>query len=205
MGPVNVTTLTLNPAGIVNVQLAGTSVQFNGIAAPMIYTLATAVAAVVPYGVSGTSSQVTVTYQGQTSAPFQVSVAASVPGLFTANSSGTGQVAALNQDGSVNSGNNPAAPGGIVTLFATGEGQTSPSGVDGKPAVVPLPQPLLPVSVTIGGISAEVLYAGAAPGEVAGVMQINAQIPAGLSGTSLRVVMKIGSAQTQSGATIAIR
>lgn len=204
MGPGQVATLTLNIAGIVNTQLAGTSVQVNGIAAPMVYTLAAAVAAVVPYEVSDTSAQVTVTYQGQTSAPFQVSVASSVPGLFTANSSGTGQVAALNGDGSVNNSNHLASPGSTVTLFATGEGQTSPSGVDGKPVAVPLPRPLLPVTVTIGGVNAPVSYAGGAPGEVAGVMQINAQIPAGVGGSAAPIMLRVGNAQSQSGATLAV-
>ena len=204
MGPTQIATLTLNSAGLVSTQLAGTSVQFDGVAAPLIYTLATAVGAVVPYGISGTTAQVTVAYQGQISAPFQVSVASSVPGLFTTNSSGSGQLAALNQDGSVNGSGHLAAPGSYITLFATGEGQTSPSGVDGKLGAVPLPSPLLPVSVTIGGNTANVSYAGAAPGEVAGVIQINAQIPGSVSGTAVPVVLKVGNAQSQSGATIAV-
>jgi len=195
----------ISASGSFGTQLAGASIQFNGVAAPLIYVSAAAAAAIVPYEVSGPTAQVTVTYQGQTSAPFQVPVLASIPGLFTANSSGTGEVAALNQDSSINSSSNPAAPGSIVTLFATGEGQTSPAGVDGKLAAAPLPKPLLPVSVTMGSIGAYVAYAGGAPGEVAGVMQVNAQLPAGVTGPAVPVLLIVGSATSQIGATIAVQ
>src|SRR5438105_2401617 len=53
-----------------------------------------------------------------------------------------------------------------TTFFATGEGQTSPAGADGKPDAAPYAAPKLLVSVKIGGQTAEILYAGAAPGEV---------------------------------------
>jgi uncharacterized protein (TIGR03437 family) len=194
----------ISPTGGFGPQAGGASIQFNGVAAPLIYVSATAAAAIVPYEVSGSTAQVTVTYQGQMSAPFQVPVISSIPGLFTANSSGTGEVAALNQDSSINSINNPAAPGSIVTLFATGEGQTSPAGVDGRLAVVPLPHPLLPVSVTMGSIGANVSYSGGAPGEVAGVMQVNVQLPAGVTGPAVPVLLIVGTATSQAGATIAV-
>jgi uncharacterized protein (TIGR03437 family) len=194
----------ISPTGGFGPQAGGASIQFNGVAAPLIYVSATAAAAIVPYEVSGSMAQVTVTYQGQMSAPFQVPVISSIPGLFTANSSGTGEVAALNQDSSINSINNPAAPGSIVTLFATGEGQTSPAGVDGKLAVVPLPHPLLPVSVTMGSIGANVTYSGGAPAEVAGVMQVNVQLPAGVTGPAVPVLLIVGTATSQTGATIAV-
>jgi uncharacterized protein (TIGR03437 family) len=55
-------------------------------------------------------------------------VVPSVPGIFTKTQTGTGQAAALNQDGSPNSEANPAARGSTVSLFATGEGQTYTGG-----------------------------------------------------------------------------
>ena len=192
--------------GVFPAQLAGVSIRFNGVAAPLIYVSATAAAAIVPYEVSGPTAQVTVMTHGQTSVPFQTSVASSAPGLFTANSSGTGEVAALNQDGTVNSSSNPAASGSTVSLFATGEGQTSPPGVDGQIAAAPLPRPLLPVTATVGGQPAKVQYAGGAPGEVAGLMQVNVQIPSvvGLSGPGVPVAITVGNASSQTGATIAV-
>lgn len=50
--------------------------------------------------------------------------------------------------------------------------------IAGKPNTAPLPEPVLPVAVTIGGMSAEVVYAGGAPDFIAGAMQVNARIPA---------------------------
>ena len=204
LGPAQLVSLTLTSDGLVSNQLAGTTVQFNGIAAPMIYTSATVVAAVVPYGVTGNNAQVTVTYQGTTSAPLSVPVAGSVPGIFTANASGSGQASASNQNGTINSAGQPAPIGSVVTLYATGEGQTSPGGIDGKPVGVPLPHPILPVSVTIGGVDADVQYKGGAPGLVAGVMQLNVIVPAGVSGPAVPVVLRVGTAQSQAATTIAV-
>ena len=75
-------------------------------------------------------------------------VAPSSPGLFTADSTGHGQAAGLNQDGTANSATNPAHVGDVIVLYATGEGQTSPAGIDGQPASAPAP--VLPLKVTIG-------------------------------------------------------
>src|ERR1019366_186980 len=173
---------------------------------PMIYTSAAQVAAVVPYGITGNTAQVTVTFQGQTTGVFSVPIASSAPGLFTSDGSGKGQAAAVNQDNSLNTGGTPAKVGDVIVLFATGEGQTVPGGVDGKPAAVPLPQPNLPVSVTIGGQTVKPLYAGGAPGEVAGVMQINVQIPIGIqTGNAVPVVVQVGNVSSQPGVTIAVR
>jgi len=125
--------------------------------------------------------------------------------LFTADSSGKGQAAAANFDGSINSASNPAAIGSVVSLLVTGEGQTWPMGLDGKPASDPLPLPFLPVGVTIGGKSANINYAGGAPG-LAGVMQIKAEIPTGVSsGPSVPLEVQVGGIPTQAEVTIAVR
>ena len=88
--------------------------------------------AIVPYNVAGkASTQMQVEYLGMLSDPVTVPVAAAVPGLFTKDFSGTGQGAIVNQEGSLNSAANPAARGSIVSLYATGEGETNPSGIDG--------------------------------------------------------------------------
>ena len=135
-----------------------------------------------------------VSYQGQTSAPIEVPLAAAAPALFTANESGTGQAAAVNQDGTYNNAANPANAGGWVSLYATGFGQTNPPGEDGALSLVPpagvLPLPVLqPIIVTIGGLSANTNYAGGAPDIVQGVMQVNAQIPSGLPAGNAAVVV----------------
>jgi uncharacterized protein (TIGR03437 family) len=91
-----------------------------------------------------------------------------------------------------------------VIFYATGGGQTNPAGVDGSPAAAPYPSPVEPVSVTIGGTKAAVAYAGAAPGFIAGLLQINVQIPTGLLSTA-PLILTIGSASSQPASTITIK
>lgn len=112
---------------------------------------------------------------------------------------------AVNQDGSFNSETNAAPRGSIVTLFATGEGQTEPAAANGMPARPPYAVPVLPVGFTIGRYDAEILYAGAAPGLV-GVFQINARVPSGFVPTGvLGVELFIGASRSQPGVTIAVK
>jgi len=199
--------LELDGSGYVKTQLQGTRVLFNGVPAPLIFTSETQVGVVAPYALDGNATlRVVVERQGVRSAPVELALAQSAPGLFTLNSSGAGGGAILNQDGSINTPDNPAERGSIVVLFGTGEGQTEPGGQDGKIAAEILPRPRLTVSVTIGGRPADVLYAGGAPGLVAGVIQVNARVPADLPQTGeLPVVLQVGSAASQHGVTLAVR
>jgi uncharacterized protein (TIGR03437 family) len=161
----------------------------------MIYASSTVTAAVVPYALYGSdTATVAVTYKGQTSRTFRSPIAPTAPGVFTANASGSGQAAALNENGSLNKTSNPAAIGSIIVLYATGEGITTPAGVDGKIAgTPPLPQVVQPVTVNIGGTTADLAYGGAAPTLVAGVLQINARIPPGITpGDAIPVQLNIG-------------
>jgi uncharacterized protein (TIGR03437 family) len=208
LGPSRLVAATVGSDGLYDTQLAGTAVTFNGTPAPMIYTSATQVAAIVPYEIISTTPTsgpqagqiaVTATYQGESSTTiekFIPLIMPSAPGLFTLDSTGQGQAAAINQDGvTLNTASTPAKVGDVISLYATGEGQTTPAGVDGKLATPPYPKPNSSVSVTIGGTPAQVLYAGGAPGEVAGLMQVNAQIPSGIqTGNSVPVVVQIVSA-----------
>ena len=164
---------------------------FDGVAAPMIYSSALQVSCVAPFGLAGkTSTQIQVEYNGVRSNIVAVPVQAASPGIFTLDASGRGQGAILNQDNSVNSASNPATGGSIIVIYATGAGQTNPDSVDGRITGAQLPLPRLPVTVSIGGVDAQVLYAGAAPGLVSGVLQVNARIPAGLAATSATVKIK---------------
>ncbi|HMC59994.1 MAG TPA: IPT/TIG domain-containing protein, partial [Candidatus Solibacter sp.] len=190
--------------GQVATQLAGTTVLFNGTAAPVMYTSATQVGAVVPYATPGNSVQVVVQYQGLSTAPVSVPLAATAPGVFTAEGTGRGAAAARNQDGSSNNSGSPAPPGSVVTFFATGEGVTVPAGVDGRVTGTLLPKPAAPVTATIGGVPATVQFAGEAPNNVAGVMQVNVTVPANLPAGALPLVLTVGAAGSQPGVTIAV-
>jgi uncharacterized protein (TIGR03437 family) len=206
LGPSSLVQYQADSNGLVANSLGGTSVYFNGVLAPMIYTSANQVAAVVPFGISGSLAQMYVQYQSVTSVPFNASVASQIPAIFTLNGSGTGQAAAVNnKDGSINGAAHPAKVGDYVQLYITGAGQTSPTGIDGLINTTPLPTVVGTVKVTIGSQTANVNFAGGAPGSVAGVIQVNAQIPSGITpGSAVPVTVQVGSSNSQPGVTIAV-
>ncbi len=207
IGPPTAAYATVDPStGKLATTIGGVQVLFNGIPAPMIYASSTQVSAVVPYEIaSAANPSVRITFEGQTSDAYQLSLAAAAPGLFAQNASGGGQGAILNQDNTLNWGGNLAAPGSIVQMFLTGEGQTNPPGVTGAitSATLPPPQvtpaPALPIQVMIGGQPAVYTYAGEAPGMVAGVMQLNVRIPANVQPGLDFVVVSIGGKMSQGG------
>jgi uncharacterized protein (TIGR03437 family) len=135
---------------------------------------------------------------------------ASAPALFAQNASGSGPGAILNQDNSLNGPDNPAAKGSIVQVYMTGEGQTNPPGITGAitTATLPPPQvtpaPVQPIQVLIDGQPALYTYAGEAPGLVAGVMQLNVQIPANVPSGALSIQVSIGGSMSQSGITVSV-
>jgi uncharacterized protein (TIGR03437 family) len=187
--------------------LDGASVLFDGTPAPLLYAAPNQINAIVPYGIDKkASTEVQVTQRGQAIADLQLSVADATPAVFTMDGSGVGQGAILNQNSSVNSPDNPAEKGSIIVVFATGGGQTDPGGTDGQIAGDTLPKPLLPVSVQIGGLEAMVLYAGAAPGLVAGVLQINCVVPIDSpSGYAVPITFSVGNTSSPAGVILAVQ
>jgi uncharacterized protein (TIGR03437 family) len=185
-GPANGAGLQLDSSGRVGTQLGGTQVMFDGIAAPILFANNSQVNLVVPYEVAGqASTQVQAMLQGKPTNTIALPVTDSSPGVF----------AIVNQDLSVNSASNPAGAGSTLVLYGTGEGVTNPASLDGAVNSSVFPKPQLPVSVQIGGQNAQLVYAGAGPGFVAGVLQVNAQIPTGVTG-SVPLQLKIGNAST---------
>jgi uncharacterized protein (TIGR03437 family) len=188
--------------GRFSAELGGTTLSFNGVPAPILYTSAGQVAAVVPYALTGASARVELSYRGEVSTAFEGTAAPSAPALFTLGQTGAGQAAALNAvDGTVNTAANPVKIGGYISLYATGEGLTLPAGADGELMGNTARGPILRVAVTVGGIPAAVQYAGGAPGQVAGLMQVNVQIPTGVQpGGYVLVVLQVGDRTTTPGA-----
>ena len=190
---------------IPNVSASTTKVTFDGVTAPLIAVTSTQITAVVPYDVAaGASTQLQVTAGALASQPVMLSVAPTAPGIFTLSGTGSGQAAVLNQDGSINSPTNPAAPGSEVSIFATGGGQTIPAGVNGQVISTPAPTNAIAVAVIIGGQPAQVVYSGGSPGLISGVLQVNAIVPSGATG-NVPIVLTIGGASSQPGVTIWLR
>jgi uncharacterized protein (TIGR03437 family) len=213
MGPATPAYATTDPAtGKLATTIGGVQVLFHGTPAPMIYASSTQLSAVVPYEMAPVSNpSVWIKYSNQTSNAYPLTVAATAPGLFSQNASGSGPGAILNQDNSVNGPNYPAAKGSIVQVYLTGEGQTNPASVTGAitTATLPPPQvtpaPLLAVTVTINGQPAQYAYAGEAPSLVAGMMQLNVQIPANAPSGALPIVVSIGGNPSQNGVTVSVQ
>jgi uncharacterized protein (TIGR03437 family) len=208
MGPERTAALQLDANGLVSRTTGDVRILFDGVPAPIVYASATQCSAVAPYfGTAKSTTHVQVEYKGVRSAPLTVPVSATAPGLFTQDFTGKGPGAILNEDNVTrNSASAPARPGSVVILWGTGEGVTDPPGVDGRPAADVLPKPIAPVSVQIGGLPAVVEYAGAAPGNIPGLFQINARIPTGVAlGDQIPVRVKIGNSMSPDGVTVAVR
>jgi uncharacterized protein (TIGR03437 family) len=145
-----------------------------------------------------------VTRDGNISVPQSLAVAAAQPGVFATNQAGSGQGVILKADGvTIAQPATPAKVGEALTIYCTGLGAVSPSVASGVPAPTsPLSRTVNPVTVTIGGQTAMVLFAGLTPGS-AGLYQVNAVVPAGVSGDTVPVVMSV-SGQTSPMVTISV-
>ncbi|HEX3744639.1 MAG TPA: IPT/TIG domain-containing protein [Bryobacteraceae bacterium] len=206
MGPATLAVGAIGSNGSYPTSLAGVTVTVGGHPAPILYASAAQTAVVVPFEVSGVTTQVFMQYQGQFSAPFPVTLAQSTPGIFTANLSGQGQAAAINDANNVftyNNSANPANAGDYIEIYVTGAGQTSPAGVDGQPYAGLAPC-LLPASVTIGGVTESPQYCGGVPGQIAGLTQLNVLVPPGLTAGNVPISVTIGGVTAQSGVTAAV-
>ena len=207
VGPAQAAAGLITPDGRYTTTLAGTQVLFDGTPAPLLYAANGQLAAVVPYAIDGKlGTQVQVINAGGVSDQVAMPVTPTAPSIFSADTSGSGQGAILNEDGvTVNSKAKPATAGSVIAIYATGEGQTAPPGIDGQLALATLPKPKLPVQVLINGKVAEVMYAGAAPQGVAGLFQVNARIPADTPAGEVPVQVQVGSAVSQAGITVVVQ
>jgi len=162
--------------GLLDTKFGQTRVLYDGVPAPILFARADQVNAIVPSAVAErTKTRVPVEYRGLASSWQMLSVAESAPGLFTVNGAGSGQVLALNQDGSPNSAVNPA------------------------------PRPVLPVTPLLGGQAAEVSEAVSVPGLAGMLqvkVRVPGTVAAG---SAVPVTLKAGSAQSQAGVTLVVQ
>jgi uncharacterized protein (TIGR03437 family) len=189
--------------------LGNTQILLGGRALPLLYVSTGQVNAQVPPDLQvNTQNQILVQRNSVPSVASQISVSAASPAIFTQNSSGTGQGAITNAiTGAVANASNPVTPGvDYVSIYCTGLGVTNPAIAAGQPA--PSSPPFAPTvntaTVTIGGLPAQVLYAGLAP-TYAGLYQVNAAVPAGLSPGNQPVVVSIAGQSSPPGVTIAVK
>jgi len=167
-----------NAQGGVPLELSGVKVFFGDQQAPVIYAQSQQVNALAPFElIPGSTTTVTLEYNGATFGSVSVPVNAGTPGLFRAQPNVSAQAYAVNQDGTINGPSNPASAGSVVALWGTGFGPIGPACATGAL------NPSMAVNLAQGyGAAFEeqtpVLYAGSAPTLLCGVVQINIQVPA---------------------------
>ena len=206
IGPSVPVGLQMDSSGKVATSLAGLTVSFDGNPAPLLYAAAGQINAVVPFAVAGESTTLMrVSAPGGAAFTVTLPVATAAPAIFATNAAGQGAI--LNADLSVNAAGNPAARGSWIAIYATGTGVLSPAVADGTMVgATNLPLSVAPVAVSIGGQAATAGYQGAAPGLVAGVMQINAQVPASVTpGTAVPVTIGVGGTAGLNTVTMAVK
>lgn len=207
LGPATLAGYQFAANGLLETSLAGTQVLIDGIPAPLYYASSGQVSAFVPYAASQKQCvSVQAVYEGRTSDPVRVAVAGAQPALFSRDFSGLGPGVIFNQNATLNAPANAALRGTIVAIYLTGDGQTTPAGSDGKLGGASPTRPVLPVSVYMNGVQADVIYAGGVHDAVAGVFQVNARIPLTLTPSdAVSVMVNVGPAATPFGVTLAVR
>lgn len=198
------------PGGSIATLLGGTRVLVDGAAVPLIYTMDEQVAAMIPFAVDGRATVlIQVEYNGVLSTGVSFPVRASVPGVFTTSGSGTGQAVAFNCAGSpavctLNSESSPANKGDVLVLYATGLGPTTPPSVDGQ-ITTGATQLHTGLVAEIDGLPATVVYAGGAPGLVAGLSQVNITVPEMKGNKTASLKLTVRGYSSQDGVTVAIK
>jgi uncharacterized protein (TIGR03437 family) len=182
-------TLSTNydPTASYPTSVAGTTVTFNGIAAPLLRLSPGKIRAIVPFTLAGqTSVQVVVHRFDQTSDTFTLPLQDTSPGIFTSRHDGTGAGPILQQgsDGQFtpNSPDDPAAAGTALKIFATGAGAWS-APPQSDVFIFGENFTTQPVSLTIGGQPANNTWS---------VLQVNPVVPDGVSSGPQPVVLTVG-------------
>jgi uncharacterized protein (TIGR03437 family) len=182
--------------------LGETSVSISAggqtLAAPMIYTTAGQVAAILPSATPVGSATATVTYNGATSAPQSFNVVSSSFGIFSVNQQGNGTGIVTNTNYQVFLPTSAALAGDAAIIWGTGLGPVS-SDVN-APTVANLN---VPVQVLVGGQQAKISYQGRS-GCCAGLDQIVITIPSGVAGCSVPVVVVTNGNTVSNTTTTAI-
>ena len=206
LGPPSLMPPQFDSSGRMPSSLGGTQILFDGVPAPVVYALVNQTSVIVPFSVAGkASTKVTYSYGTVQSSPVMVQVAPSAPGIFSVDQSGSGAGAILNENWSLNSASNPAPGGTVVQVFGTGGGAVIGSITDGQIVGTPLPTLAATVTATVGGQPAAVTYYGPAPYEVAGMLQVNVQIPRGLASGPQPIVLMVGGTPSQQNLTVAVK
>jgi uncharacterized protein (TIGR03437 family) len=188
-------------------QLSGTQLRMGDKPLPILYASPGQINVQLPFDLPLNSQyQVTVQRGGVLSVPEELVIAAAQPGIFTTAQTGIGQGVIVKSDlVTLAQPGTPASAGDVIVLYCTGLGTVDPPVGAGVAAPTsPLSQTVNPVSVTVGGQSAQVLFAGLSPGSAA-LYQVNAIVPAGVApGAQVPVTITVAG-QTSPVVTMAVQ
>jgi uncharacterized protein (TIGR03437 family) len=172
--------------------VSGVSVLINGKNAPIYFVSAGQINALVPFATTGPTATIVVQNNGANSNTVTVPVAATAPGIYSMDQSGSGSGAILHADFSLVSDANPAAAGETVLIYLTGMGATTPTVADGTAGTAgTLYKAVSDATIYIGGKPGTVAFNGLAPG-FPGLYQINVTLPTALPGSG-RLPLAIGT------------
>jgi uncharacterized protein (TIGR03437 family) len=194
--------LNQSPALPYNTQLGATAALIAGRPLPLQFATDGQINAIIPYDVPvNTTVQLIVTNGPSISVPEPVIIAPTQPAVFTKDLSGKGAgiVVGVRADSSTYmvDASHPLSPGDVATIYCAGLGAVNPPVVAGTAAPrTSLSSASNQVTVTMGGHPAVVLFAGLAP-EYAGLYQVNAQVPAGITpGDNIPLVLAAAGQQS---------
>jgi len=206
LGPQTGVSFTVNSKGSLDDTLSGATITVGGLQAIPLFVQNGQINVILPYTLPTTGqANVVVQYNNLTSADFSIPLTPADVQIFTANASGSGPGSILNQDFSVNTASNPAAPGSVVAVFGTGGGAVNPAVVAGNVAGDTLSWISGQYSATVNGENATVLYAGSAPGLVYGVYQFNVQLPTDLASGPATIVLNVAGSLSQPNVTVFVK
>jgi uncharacterized protein (TIGR03437 family) len=184
--------------GVMPTSLGNVEVYFEGWPAYLYYVSPTQINLLVPSALLPGNFQFWVARQGTSGPIVTVTLQSAAPAMFQYP---TGTAIATHPDGSLVSTGSPAAAGDIVTLWATGLGNTNPELEDGVlPSTAQWLSQLNLFGVWINGAALDpsaILYAGVAPG-FAGLYQVNVQLPVQLPANP-EIRMGLGGAMSPAG------
>lgn len=186
-------------------QLGNTQVLIAGQQIPLVFVSQFQINAVVPFGLNINTTHQVLVQRGITySDPAPIDVAAAQPNIFLAF--GYGIIFAARADGTppfLISPTAPAKAGDILVIYCDGLGATDPAVPDGIGSPLsPLAQTTSPVTVSVGGKNATVLFSGLVPGFV-GLYQVNATLPDGVAhGMSVPVTLSIAGLTGVAASTV---
>ena len=157
--------------------LNGVSVLINNKPAPLYFVSPQQINVLVPFGTTGPTATIVVQNSNVNSNTVTVPVAATAPGIYTLDQSGSGGGAILHVDYSLVNAAKPAIGGETVLIYLTGLGTVTPAVADGTAGNInTLYTANADVTVYVGGEQATVLFKGLAPG-YPGLYQLNVTLP----------------------------